>query len=355
VNAKLRVGLVGANWGATHVDAWRRVPAVELSAICTAHEETARDAARQFSIPHAYSDAMTMVREADIDVVDITTRPSIRAPIALAALEAGKHVIHPLPFALGLDGARAQLELAERAGVTAWVENLHRHTPAFIHLKALVDDGFLGDLYSVNAIVQASNFLNRPPNYVYAWNADASSGASAVRNFGAHMLHCLLWLLGDIVEVSAVNARMLPELVFTDGSRLRNEVADVTYALLRFANGAPGTMHTSWSAPASDGFRIDAVGSKGRAVITADGLGPQNPVLLTASSRDTALREVPIAGASPGADRQEALASMCLQFAEAVAGGSVNSGPTYREAYRVMQIVEATYEADARKSWVEVP
>src|SRR3546814_4089872 len=63
----LRVGMIGANWGIVgHLPAWRNLPGVEVAAICTAHEETARAAADAHGIPHAYHDYRRMIDEAPV-------------------------------------------------------------------------------------------------------------------------------------------------------------------------------------------------------------------------------------------------------------------------------------------------
>ena len=118
----LRVGLVGANWGASHAAAWRMVPGVQLAAVCTSKRETAEAAAQTLAADAAYWDAERMIAEADIDIVDVTTRPSVRVPIIQTALRAGKNVIQPMPFALDLEGGRAIADAASDARAVAVVE-----------------------------------------------------------------------------------------------------------------------------------------------------------------------------------------------------------------------------------------
>ena len=76
--SNLNIGIVGANWGLTHVEAWRRLPGVEVVAICTGHRESAEAVARTNDIPHAFWDAERMIADPSIDVIDLTPRPSIR-------------------------------------------------------------------------------------------------------------------------------------------------------------------------------------------------------------------------------------------------------------------------------------
>jgi predicted dehydrogenase len=78
----LRVGVIGANWGLNHIDAWRAVPGVEVAAICTSRRETAEAAARETDVPRPMWDAREMLADPTLDIIDVTPRPSIRAPLA---------------------------------------------------------------------------------------------------------------------------------------------------------------------------------------------------------------------------------------------------------------------------------
>jgi predicted dehydrogenase len=361
----MRVGVVGANWGLNHVAAWRSVPGVEVAAICTAHRESAESVAHDQAIPNAYWDVDALLADKTLDVVDVTLRPSVRAPIALRALAAGKHLLQTIPFALDLTQAATLERDAALAGVIANVEVLHRHTPAFLMAKELIVGGLLGELYTVQGTVSTGIHLNRPPNYVYKWIVDPASGASALRNFGAHLLHVLTWLFGDVTAVSAEIATRANDVVFTDGSRIPNETADTAFLLVRYANGARGSVHTSWCTPASDGFRIDAAGSKARLVLTATRLGPDGAELFTGGPQDLTLTKVDVperfrdlartmtgVAADP---RGYPLAAMCYRLAEAVRTGDVtHAKPDFHEAHRVMRIVETAYAAAESRTWLPV-
>jgi predicted dehydrogenase len=361
----LRVGLVGANWGLSHLEAWRAVPGVEVAAICTAHRGTAEAVASQHGVPTAYWDAATMLREGGLDVVDVTIRPSARVPIIEAALEAGKHVLQPLPFALNLPQGHALVERALEVGAVAGIEVLHRHTPAFLQAKAMIDAGFLGEIYSIEGGVRSGILLDIAPGYVYEWITQPRDAASALRNFGAHLVHVLLWLFGDIDAVSAAMATSLRELRFRDGTTALNHTADTAHALLRFASGALGSLKVSWVTPAAPGFEIDAHGSEGRIVLRADGLGPQNAQLFAAGRLAGELAPVAVEPRYEEAARRllrippgmrgrgYALAAMCEAMVRAIAGVDTVA-PSFADAYRVMQVVEAAYAAAEQRTCVAV-
>jgi predicted dehydrogenase len=361
--ATLNVGLIGANWGAVHIAAWRRVPGVNVAAICTSSQASAVAAADRYHIPKSYCDVDAMLSDPTLDIIDITPRPSIRAPLVEAALRARKHVLQPLPFALDLEQGRRLVELAQAAGVVALVESLHRHSPAFKRARELVEQGELGDIHSIRGRVRTGILLDPPANYAYSWIVDAANGASALRNFGAHLLHTLVWMFGEITAVAAHMHTRLPTIEFADGTAKRNEVVDNAALLLQFANGAAGDLEVSWTEPGADGFLIDVAGSQGRLALRADGLGPQNARLQFAARKDARLRDVRIetpqlsASASPneperGSQRAVELTSMCEEFAQAVRTGQAGH-PNFTQAFAVMNVVESAYRAAAERRWVD--
>src|SRR3546814_15778216 len=130
----LRVGMIGANWGIVgHLPAWRNLPGVEVAAICTAHEETARAAADAHGIPHAYHDYRRMIDEAPVDIIDVGTRPMLRYDMVMHALAAGQHVIKAHPFPPAIAGAKAQREAQQADGGVALIAAQFTWLPQFQH------------------------------------------------------------------------------------------------------------------------------------------------------------------------------------------------------------------------------
>src|SRR5881275_541591 len=96
---RLRVGIVSANWGAlAHLPAWRTVPGVEVTAICTSRQESAEKAASQFGVERPFWSYEAMAADPNIDIIDAGTNPLLREKIVTAALEGGKHAVNQVPF-----------------------------------------------------------------------------------------------------------------------------------------------------------------------------------------------------------------------------------------------------------------
>ena len=106
----LRVGLIGANveagWSPrAHLPALASLPDLELAAVCTAHEETAKESAHRFGVPLAFADHRRMLAEADLDVVGVSVRVPLHHRLTMDALQAGKHEYTEWPLGTTLGEA----------------------------------------------------------------------------------------------------------------------------------------------------------------------------------------------------------------------------------------------------------
>jgi len=118
---KLRVGIIGANYTLiAHSHAWRAIPGIELAAVCTAHQETAEAAAKEYGIPKAYWDYRKMAEDKDLDIITVGTKPSQRFDMVMHALENKKHVYNCLPFATNVHDAKAMRDSSGRPAWSGW-------------------------------------------------------------------------------------------------------------------------------------------------------------------------------------------------------------------------------------------
>ena len=276
---KIKVGIISANWSLkVHGTAWRLFPDVEVTAICTAHRETAEAAAKTFGVPRAYWNVADLVADADLDIIDVGTRPAFRHAMVMAALGAGKHVYDALPFAVNVlqaDQMRDAQLAARRVGI---VDAQFRWVPAVRHMKNLIDTGFIGRPLGFS--VQLFLPLNRHDGFLYPhsvypgggvdpykWLAEKESGGSAWRNFATHSLLLLTHLLGDIDDVSGCVARGIERWEIPDGSTLIPQTEDLGSAVLRLRSGATGTVQAAWCVPDAAGFRFEVWGDTGRLLL----------------------------------------------------------------------------------------
>jgi predicted dehydrogenase len=263
----LRVGIVSAGWGAfAHLPAWRAIPGVEVTAICTSRQETAEAAQALLGLPRAFWNAEEMCADPGIDIVDLGTRPSIRKEMVLAALANGKHIYNASPHAPDWASAK-QIEAAWKASdCIGVVDAFCEYLPAFRQMKTMVDAGYLGDAFGGTCHFNLSLFNAPDKRFPYNWFGDDSAGVSAMRNNGSHALYLLTDIFGPIAELVADDSQLLKQWTFPDGEVVIPQTNDFANVILKFVNGLKVQMQISWSMPVYDGFLLDVFGSKGRLV-----------------------------------------------------------------------------------------
>lgn len=378
----IRVGVIGANWSLkVHGTAWRMLPGVEVAAVCTAHRETAEAAAQLFGIPKAYWSVAEMAADPGIDIVDVGSRPSFRYEMVMTALAAGKHVYDALPFATDLPKSRAMLNAQRKAGRVGVVDAQFRWVPAALHMKRLVDDGFIGMPLGFN--VQLLMPLARHDGFVYPhsvwpgggidpyrWLGDADSGAGGWRNFGMHTTLFLTHLLGEVEEATGTVATGVKTWKLPDGSEITPQTEDLGSATLKMRNGAIGNLQTGWSTPDSACLRVEVWGDRGRLLLVDPTFGDGISAKLYAGAAAPvnfgtecgAWLDIPASCYEvPGTNftKETAppyMASMGWMFHAML--GSVREGtpasPSFEEAFHAHCVVEAVRRSHTSRQWVRV-
>jgi predicted dehydrogenase len=361
----LRVGIISAAWGGfAHLPAWRAVPGVEVTAICTSRRESAEAAAARLGIARPFWDAQAMCADPEIDIVDCGTRPSWRKPMVLAALANGKHVYNASPHAPDWASAK-EIDSAWRASKCVGVVDAYAQwIPAHAQMKAMLADDYIGTPYAGTCYFNISLFNTPDKAFPYNWFADGSAGVSAVRNNGSHALYMLLFLFGPIAELVADDSQILKEWHFPDGDRMRPETTDLANVMLRFESGLVMQMQISWSLPLPGGWLIDVHGSKGRIEVTS-------PTFPTA--RDCTLRAGQIGGAlvtvevedrfksvpGVGMDWQsepQPSATMAFSMNAMVEQikGQGKAAPDFAQALEVERLQEAIRVSSTERRWVRI-
>ena len=211
----LGIGMVGyAFMGAAHSQAWRTAPAFfdlpavpRLRAVCGRNEDAAGDVARRFGWESVETDWRALLTRDDIDVIDICTPGNTHAEIAIAALEAGKHVLCEKPLANTVEEAEAMAAAATAAakrGVRAMVGFTYRRTPAVALARQLVASGRLGTIRHVRG-QYLQDWLS-DENAPLSWRLDKSlAGSGALGDIGAHIIDMAQFVTGDsIASVSGL-------------------------------------------------------------------------------------------------------------------------------------------------------
>lgn len=377
----LKIGVVGANWTlAAHAPAWNMLPGCEVTAVCTAHEETAREAAASANIAKPYWDFRDMAEDPELDIIIVGTPPATRYDIVMAALDNGKHVYNCLPFAVDSEKARAMRDRQVSNNLVGVVDAQFRWIPAVRYMKDLIVQGWLGDLMQATIDVQLPLFGHDGFLYPssahsgtlkpYHWLADSSSGASAWRNFGTHSILNLIWLFGEVEEIVGDVRTVLKEWKLPSGHVLHPDTPDTAMALLRFRDGAFANINTGWCKADPMTYRLEAWGTNGRFLVEGRSFGDAPDTTLyygdtrprDFSSLSGDLLDIPAEYYEvPGTPLTKEgcppfivpMAAMFSDMAAAVREGRQGS-PNFTEATHAHEAVEAMLKSSQTRCWTKV-
>src|SRR4051794_954850 len=207
----LRVGLIGAagRWGPrAHMPALKGVPETELYALCTAHTDTARAAANQFGVTRAYGSDKELNANREVEAVAIAVRVPAHYQLTKNAIEAGKHVFCEWPLGANTKEAEELAELARKKNVRTIVGLQRRASPAYLYMRELIAQGYVGQVLAVNMILMNSGVLTRPADRT--WQRDINLGANTLTITFAHVFDAMCMVVGELIELSAIVSTQVP-------------------------------------------------------------------------------------------------------------------------------------------------
>lgn len=258
----LRVGFVGTGWTEkVQIPMFRRA-GLTLQAICSGNPENAKRVAAAADLPETHDDWQTLVTSDSVDIVSIVTPPHLHAEIAIAALQAGKHVICEKPTALNVAEAEAMFAAAQAApNQLAIIDHELRYHPQRIQMRQLIRDGYVGNLIHVKFERLGGERLNPAPPW--RWWDDATRGGGMLGAVGSHLLDMARWTVG---RIDALSAQLQTVHLYRQDAEENNQrvtADDHAHLQLHFANDISGTMTVSGITPSGYGMNTLAVGNKG--------------------------------------------------------------------------------------------
>ncbi|WP_197277177.1 Gfo/Idh/MocA family protein [Sphingomonas profundi] len=345
---------VGRSWAAVaHVPALRALPDYEVVAVATTRRETAEAAARDIglSMDAAFDDAVALTRDPRVDVVAVTVKVPHHRVLVSAALAAGKHVYCEWPLGNGLTEAEAMAAEAAAAGVHAAIGLQARLAPPVRQAKALIADGYVGEVLSTTLIgsgMQWGDTIDRPNAYII----DASHGATMLAIPFGHTIDALRHVLGDFASLSATMAIRQPEVTRVETGETLVKTADDQIAVSGvLQRGAIAAIHYRGGMPRGTGLLWEIQGTKGDLRLTAAGGHAQILDLTLTGARggdrdlkpiaiDAASRWVPADLAGPAVN----VAQVYARLARDIRDGT-HETPGFAEAVETHRLLDAIERA----------
>ena len=351
----VRVAIIGTGIGAAvHIPVFRQLEDTEIVAIGSRRIERAKELAERHRIELPSDDYREIVDHPDVDAVVIATPPYLHHTIAIAAIEAGKHVLCEKPMARNLAEARDMVNLARTADVAAVVNHEYRYMPARRHVKTMIDEGFIGEPQSASIVVYRSSLAD-PNGRPFSWLMEREKAGGMLAASGSHYIDLLRWWFGDIKAVAGLTATMVPQRHLPDSAEMAHVDADDNFALmLRFHNGAIATIHVCATASSDAGEEITLSGSSGMLLLQGDG------ALWGARSQDAGLYEIDIPRLGNrklpefGHILARPTALLATEWVQAIRTSEMPGHvPTFEDGARVQEIIDGVHRSSAQGRWID--
>ena len=379
---KIKVGVVGTGFiGPAHIEALRRLPNVNVVALCEVSQELAEAKAAQLGIARAYV-FEELIRQQDIQSIHICTPNFLHYAQSKAALLAGKHVICEKPLAKDIHEAAELVQLAAQSGLVNAVHFNLRYYPLVRQMKVMREKGELGDVYSIiGSYLQ--DWLFYETDYNWRLEPDKSGDSRAIADIGSHLLDSIEYITGlkttavmaDFNTIHKTRKKPLKPMETYSGKMLQpHDYADVPIntedhanVLLRFDNGNRGVITVSQvAAGRKNQLKLEIAGAKKTVAWNSE-----MPNELWVGHRDKAnellLRDPSLVDPDvrsiisfPGGHNEGFPDTSKQLFREVYA--AIETGlqpqhptyPTFTDGYRELLICERILESNRRQAWVEV-
>ncbi len=266
-NRPLRVGVIGLGWaGQQHLAAYSALPGVEIIALAGQEAEPLARLQSRYGIPHAFAEWGDLLTLEGLDAISVAVPTFLHAPIAIAALSRGIHVLSEKPIARNADEGAQMVEAARSAGRVLDVAFNHRRRGDIQELKSIIDAGEIGRPYYAKA-----SWLRRAGIPVLgSWFTNPElAGGGPLADIGVHVLDYSLHLLGEpkVLSVSAsTHSELGPRGLGGGGngysateSSHAFDVEDFATAFLRLEGGHTLILEAGWASYREEADLIDFV------------------------------------------------------------------------------------------------
>src|SRR6267378_3443775 len=273
MKTKLNIAMIGHRFmGKAHSNAWRQVSRffdvpVEpvMKVICGRDGAAVKGAADKYGWAEHSTSWQQVVERKDIDVIDICTPGDLHMPIAVAAAEAKKVVFCEKPLANTLAEAEVMLDAVQTNGVIHMLCHNYRRAPAVALARQIIDEGRIGQIYHYRGTYLQDWLVS--PDFPRVWRLEkARAGSGALGDLVSHSVDLARYLVGEISEVAGLLETFIKERPAESGSETMApvEVDDTTLSMIKFENGAVGSIEASRFATGRKNYnRLEINGSLG--------------------------------------------------------------------------------------------
>jgi predicted dehydrogenase len=278
---QLRVGIIGCGAGIFHLQGYQEEPRAKVVALAGLDTDRCQSLATKFDIPRIYRDYRELLEQDDVDAVSVAVPNNLHAPVAIAAFEAGKHVLIEKPLARNTEEAERMVAAAKKHGKILAVAFQRRTRHDVQLVREQIESGAFGRIYYAKAFWMRRSGI---PGWGSWFTSREAAGGGPLIDLGVHVLDMAMYVMGN-PKVVAVSANTYAEIGpqgkgnwpgrqqrFVPDGHTGYEVEDLATAFIRLEGGATLLLETSWASftEMKDDFGIQVYGSNGGARIFSE-------------------------------------------------------------------------------------
>jgi len=367
-NSKVGVGVIGVGGISSHVHlpGLRLTPQAEIVALCDSDNERLQQRAKEYEVSHTFSAYEELLQDPAVDAVVIATPTLFHAPIALAAIAAGKHVLVEKQLGMSYAETAQMYAAAKNAGIHHMTAFTYRFVPAMRYLKHLVGQGTIG-LPRHLRIARIQDF----PEVDLGWRQHRSqAGSGEVGDMGAHRIDFCHDVIGPIARVVSVTRTFAPQRTGRDGKLISADVEDFAVFLAEFADGVGVEQGTAASFDLSKVAKGRDKGGRGLDEFEVYGtegtliyhLHQPHEILIGRPNGVLETVQVPREFLTyPGTPRDPSVGDPTtifrydqdFAFVQAIIDGHSDI-PTFYDGMRCQAVIDAVLESAQQRRWIDV-
>ncbi len=353
----LTVGIIGASFAkAAMLPALASIDDVEVVAVASRRLASAQAAADAFGVAHAYDDWRAMLEAHKLDLVCIATPTDTHAPMTLAALEAGAHVLCEKPMAMNQAESAAMLESAEAHGRLHMIDHELRFNPNRRKIKQLIESGAIGEVRHVN-IVNINPSWGDPASRPAGdwWSLEEMGGGRLGAN-GSHQIDLVRFWLGEVRSVNGQIKTVVADRIDKDtGEPWTATADDLATFTLEMESGALVSVFMSGAARHGVGNSTQIYGSEGT-IMLAD--GDEKLLYAEAGEELQDVSEVDpnalLPGIGPGI-WNVSVVTLMNELVGAIRGGRpLKEGATFADGLACQRVMDAVRQSSAERRWIDL-
>ncbi len=383
----LKVGMIGYRFmGKAHSNGWRQAPhffpldaEIEMDTICGRNPEGVAAAAKELGWNKASTSWQEVINNPEIDIVDINTPNDSHAEIAIAAANAGKHVLCEKPLGLTVAQCQEMVDAVEKNKIVHMVCHNYRRIPAIAHAKKMIEEGAIGDIFHYRARYAQDWIVD--PNFPLVWRLKKGiSGSGAHGDINAHIIDLGRYLVGEFTEICGLMNTFIKQRPLEDSSGKGDglggaggvemgevTVDDAAMFIGRFENGALANLEaTRFALGRKNNIVIEINGSKGSLYFDFEDMNRLK--YFDNSQPDDRQGFADILVTQPGGAHpyvgqwwppghiigyEHTFVHTLADFVNAVVAGQAVQ-PTFQDGMKNQRVLEAVEESAESKQWVKI-